>query len=193
MIRHIRMALVAGGIAVAFAASPGEAQIFTPTYQSPIPSTDVGAYFADGPGDFAVEGIWRGRYSGLDLGLRAGLADVSDVGILLGAEIRHPISTGSPLAMAVTGAVQGLIITDGDSGVGFGGGLTIGHTFTSEELAFTPYLHPRVAAIAGWGDTDLELLADVGFDLRLSSSLDVRFAISFEDYGADWGVGIAWR
>jgi hypothetical protein len=193
MIQRIRMTLIAAGLAVALAPSHGEAQIFTPTYMSPVASSDVGIYLADGPGDFAVEGIWRGRYGGLDMGLRAGLADIGDMGILVAAELRHPLSTSSPLDLAVSGAVQGLIIADGDSGVGFGGGITVGHTFTSGELQFTPYLHPRVALIAGWGDSDLELLADVGFDLRVSSSLEARFGISFEDYGADWGIGLAWR
>lgn len=193
MIQRLRMTLIAAGLAVALAPSSGEAQVFTPSYMSPVASSDIGIYLADWPGGFAVEGIWRGRYSGLDMGLRGGLADVGDMGILLAAELRQPLSANSPLDLAVTGAVQGLIIADGDSGVGFGGGVTLGHTFTSEELVFTPYLHPRIALITGWGDSDLELLADVGFDLRVSDSIEARFGISIGDYGSDWGIGLAWR
>ncbi len=192
---RVYLALIATVGAIVLLAREAEGQVFTPSYMAPRAAADVGVYLSEGPGDFAIEGIWRTRQGGYDLGLRAGIADTYDLGLLIGGELRDPISTGSPLDLALTGAAQGLIIMDGDSGVGFAGGLTLGHTFDAGDLSFTPYLHPRVAVIAGFGpdDVDLELLADFGVDIRLSQSLDLRFGFGFGDYTADWGVGFAWR
>jgi hypothetical protein len=180
--------------AAALQVSIAQAQVFTPTYMAPRAASDVGIYLADGPGSFAIEGIWRSSYGGYDLGLRGGLADTEDVSILIGGEYRNPISAGAPLDLAFTGHAQGLLSDDG-SAAGFLAGLSIGHTFVSSELSFTPYLHPRAGLVTGFGDDDLELelLADFGFDLRFSPSMELRFAISFEDQGADWGIGFAWR
>ena len=182
-------------LGISLSAAPATAQVFTPTYMAPGSSSDVGVYLSDGPGDFAIEGIWRRAGGAWDLGLRGGLADTRDLGILLGAELRNPLSTGAPLDIAVTGHAQGLIIPDFDSGVGFLVGLSLGYTFASPEISFTPYLHPRAGIVAGFGDDDLdlELLADFGFDVRINQSLEFRFGLSFEDMGADWGVGLAWR
>lgn len=195
MTSRVYLAFIAVVGAIVTLAPEAEGQVFTPSYMAPRPAADVGVYLSDGPGDFAVEGIWRTRQGGYDLGLRAGIADTHDLGILIGGELRDPIAANAPLDIALTGAVQGLIIMDGDSGVGFSGGLTFGHTFDAGDVAFTPYIHPRVALIAGFGpdDVDLELLADFGLDVRLSRSLDLRFGFGFGDYTADWGVGFAWR
>jgi hypothetical protein len=194
MIDRVRMFLSAGLAAAALQATAAQAQVFTPTYMAPRPASDVGIYLADGPGEFAVEGIWRRSYGGYDLGLRGGLADTPDVSILIGGEFRNPISADAPVDLAFTGHAQGLLSDDG-SGAGFLAGLSIGHTFASSDLSFTPYLHPRAGLVTGFGDDDLdlELLADFGFDLRFSPSMELRFALAFEDRGADWGVGFAWR
>ena len=191
--RYLAFIAVTGAL-VSLAPS-AEGQVFTPSYMAPRPAADVGVYLSDGPGSFAVEGIWRMRQGSFDLGLRGGIADTNDLSILLGGELRNRIAVDAPLDLAVTGAVQGLINTDGRSGVGFGGGLTIGHTFDGGDIAITPYLHPRIALVSGFGDDDLdlELLADFGLDVRLTPSLDLRFGFGFGDYTADWGVGFAWR
>lgn len=172
-----------------------EAQTFTPTFMAPYASSDVGVYLSDGPGDFAIEGIWRGNYGGQDLGLRGGVADTDDLSILVGAEIRHPVALAAPLAIAVTGSAQGVF---GDAeGVGFLVGLTGGYRFGDPSLSFTPYLHPRIGLVKelGGGDFDLELLADFGLDVRLSPQLDLRFGVNIDSQrgAADWGVGFAWR
>lgn len=180
--------------AVALQVTIAQAQVFTPTYMAPRSASDVGIYLSDGPGSFAVEGIWRRSYGGYDLGLRAGLADTRDVSILIGGEYRNPISTTSPIDIAFTGHAQG-VLSDGRSAAGFLAGLSVGHTFVADGLSFTPYLHPRAGLVTGFGndDLDLELLADFGFDLRFSPTMELRFAIAFEDRGADWGIGFAWR
>jgi hypothetical protein len=170
------------------------AQIFTPTYMAPRSSGDIGIYVNDGPGSFSVEGIWRQRLGGYDLGLRAGLADTDGVSIVVGADLRNPITAGAPLDLAVTGGAQGEFGNDRSAG-GFQVGLSVGHTFTTPGLSFTPYLHPRVGLVkpSRRSDFGLELLADLGFDVGISPNLDLRFGIAFDDFGAGWGVGFAWR
>ena len=171
-----------------------EAQVFTPTFMAPRQSSDIGLYLSDGPGEFSIEGILRRNFGSYDLGFRAGLADTEDLTLLVGADLRHPVAPEAPIDLSVTGHAQGAF-GDG-SGAGFLLGLALGYTFVAPGLAFTPYLHPRVGAVEGlYGDEfDLELLADLGFDLRLSQSLDIRLGITFEDrHGAEFGIGLAWR
>jgi hypothetical protein len=170
-----------------------EAQVVTPTFMAPRAASDVGVYLSDGPGDFAVEGIWRRNLGGYDLGFRLGLADAGDVAILAGAEYRNPVALGAPLDLAVTAGAQG-VFGDGGWG-GIQAGLAVGYTFASPEIGITPYLHPRVGMvkIGRRGDFGLELLADIGVDVRVSQNLDLRFGAALQDFGADIGVGFAWR
>ena len=178
-------------------AAPVSAQVFTPTYQAPRSSSDLGIYLSDGPGSLAVEGLLRSGFGGFDVGLRAGIADAQDVAVLLGADLRNPLALGTaPLDVAFTAGLQALI--GGGNALGFQGGLSIGHTFVPDAGGFsvTPYIHPRAALIDGTGPGDgfdLDLLADLGFDVGLASGLIVRIGINLEAPGADWGIGLAWR
>lgn len=194
MVESFRWVLSLAVLAVLGSVGVLEAQVFTPTFMAPRSSSDVGIYLSDGPGDFSVEGIWRRSFGGYDLGFRVGVADMDDVAILVSGELRNPIALGAPLDLAITGAAQGAF---GDrSAGGFVLGLSIGHTFASPELALTPYLHPRIGLVKGFrrsDEFDLDLLADLGFDLRISPRLDLRLGIGLVDRGADWGVGFAWR
>ncbi|MQA90645.1 MAG: hypothetical protein GEU90_10480 [Gemmatimonas sp.] len=168
------------------------AQVFTPTYMAPQGTSELGLYISDGPGDFALEGIWRNDLGDIDVGIRAGLADTQDLTLLVGGEIRSPLILADPLEMAVTGHVQGAF---GDAeGLGILAGLTLGQTFEVDELAFTPYLHPRLGLVDNLGndDLDLDLLADFGLDVRITPELDLRLGIGFGS-PVDWGIGFAWR
>jgi hypothetical protein len=181
-------ALVLGGHAAG-------AQVFTPTYLAPRVSSDLGVYVSDGPGDLAVEGIWRRAMAGgSGLGLRLGFADADGGSALLaGIDYRNPLSLAgtAPVDLALTLGGQA-VLGDGD---GFGAqvGLSVGYTFTTPELSVTPYIHPRLAFISveGGGD-DFEPLADVGIDLGFAPNLSFRFGANLGD-GADWGLGLAWR
>ncbi|MEX2570492.1 MAG: hypothetical protein WD737_04250 [Gemmatimonadota bacterium] len=180
-------------VGIVLTAGATQAQVFTPTFMAPGGASDVGLYLSEGPGDFAIEGIWRRSSGGYDLGFRGGVADLGDLSVLVGGELRNPLALGAPVDVAVTGAAQGVI---GDvSGAGFLVGLSVGHTFGAADFALTPYLHPRVGLVNGFGpdDFELELLADFGFDFRISPRLDLRFGIAVDDVGAEWGVGFAWR
>ncbi|CAN5300167.1 hypothetical protein BH20GEM2_BH20GEM2_15650 [soil metagenome] len=177
-------------LAVAFAA-PARAQVFTPTYMSPRISDDLGVYLSDGPGDLAIEGVLRRGA----LGLRAGFADIGDGALMIGGEYRHRIAASAPLEFAFTAGAQG-VLGDADA-AGGQAGVTVGHTFLPPDsrLTITSYIHPRIAIVDGFGaddDLEVDLLADLGTDLELTSSLILRFGVSLGD-GADLGIGLAWR
>jgi hypothetical protein len=180
-----------------FAFAPAQAQIFTPTFMSPQQGSDLGVYLSDGPagaGNFAVEGIWRRNLGSYDLGFRAGVADAGDAVILVGAELRTPLQLDDvPLAMAITGGIQGAI--GETSAAGFQGGLAMGYTFREPNFSFTPYLHPRIGIVNGFrrDDLNLEVMADLGFDVALPQNLIIRFAFGFGRTTSDWGFGFAWR
>jgi len=173
------------------AAAPLQAQVFTPTYQSPRLINDVGIYLSDGPGNLAVEGIWRGG----PMGLRAGFVDTSGGLLTVGGELRNALPVaGAPLGLAFTAGAQGLIGGD-DSAVGIQAGLTAGYTFRPQGAAFTPYIHPRVAGVMDLGDDDfgVRLLADAGVDVEFWNNMVVRFGINLGDVGSSWGVGLSLR
>lgn len=176
------------------AGSRAEAQVFTLPFMSPQPESSLGIYLNDF-GDLALEGIARGNFGGFNMGIRGGIVDADDAtGITIGGEFRNPLNVGTdPLDLAFTLGAQGLL---GDfEGFGVQGGLTIGHTFVGDNnFRITPYVHPRIAFIDPGepADGDLELLADVGFDLDFASRLSLRLGVNLGD-GADWGIGLAWR
>lgn len=191
-----RMRVRAGLAAVLLVvgATAAQAQVFTPTYMSPQQSSDMGVYLSDGPGDFAIEGVWRRDFGTYDLGFRGGIADYGDVLFLLGAEFRNPLRVAeAPVVMAVTGGVQGAI---GDvSAVGLQGGLTVGVEIAEAAFTFVPYLHPRLALIRSFGgdDFDFDPLADIGFDFVLPQNITIRFGVGLGGPTASWGLGFAWR
>lgn len=189
--------ILLGLLAALTTAGAAEAQIFTPTFMAPRGSSDFGVYLSDGPGELAAEAIWRRGYGGNDLGFRVGIADTEpDASVLLAGELRSPLSVGTaPIDLAVTGGVQGVI--GGADLLGAQLGLSLGHTFTGTPFSITPYIHPRIAVISGWGegddDAELDLLADLGIDFGVSPNLLLRLGIAFEQPGAGLGIGLAWR
>lgn len=179
-------AAVAG--ALAMAAGPADAQVFTPSYQAPVVMNDLGVYLSDGPGDMALEGIYRAG----PLGLRIGFVDAGEDLLSLGGEVRVPLS--APIDVAFTAGAQGLI---GDlDAIGLQAGLTIGERFVNPGVALTPYIHPRIALIdsgAAEDDFEAELLAELGLDAEFASNLILRLSIGLSDESPDVGVGLAWR
>lgn len=192
-LRRVLPALVA--VAAIAGAHQAQAQVFTLPFMAPQSESSLGVYLND-IGDLSVEGIARSDFGNFTLGVRGGIIDAGDdTGITLGGELRSPLNLDSdPVDLAFTAGIQGLL---GDlDGLGVQAGLSIGHTFVPEEgnVRFTPYIHPRIAYI-DWGgssDGDLELLADVGFDVDFGTNLSLRFGANLAE-GADWGIGLAWR
>ncbi|HEV2736663.1 MAG TPA: hypothetical protein VGV85_17580 [Longimicrobiaceae bacterium] len=181
-------------VAALAAASAGSAraQVFTPTFQSPRLTNDIGVYLSDSdPGDLSLEGIWRGG----PFGLRVGLVDAGDDLLSIGGELRSPLLlAGAPVSLAFTAGAQALI---GDAeAFGVQGGLSAGYTFNSPGLAVTPYIHPRIGLINGLpedDDLEVEVMADLGVDVEFAPRFILRFGANLGDVGADWGIGLAWR
>jgi len=173
------------------AATTAQAQIFTPTFQSPYRGSDVGLYLSEDvfPGNLGIEGVLRRGMGSYDLGLRLGLTGDA---LLLGADVRSPLAIAgtAPLAIALTGAGQGAI---GESNVfGVQVGLSVGHAFRLPEATVTPYIHPRAAVLFGDAEDNFEALADLGVDVELRPNFIIRLGANLAE-GADFGIGLALR
>lgn len=182
-------------VAAVGVSSDAAAQVFSPSYLAPRVASELGIYVSDSPGDVTAEGSLRANFSGTMLGLRAGIADMTDAQLTIGGELLHPLAVSSaPLDFAVTGAAQALI---GDVKLaGFTLGLDIGHTFASPGLNVTPYIHPRIALAGSYGDQgemDADLLADLGVNVDLAPNLSLRLGIGLTGPVSNWGFGAAWR
>jgi hypothetical protein len=191
MMRRVYGIIGAAVLPLLFAVSV-QAQVFTPTFQSSRILNEWGIYLSDGPGDLAVEGLWRGG----PLGLRAGFVDGYGGLLSLSGEFRTPIAVpGAPIGVAFAAAVQGLI--GDESAIGAQGGVSVGYTFRGNGVAFTPYVHPRLAVVTpirDSGDADLELMADLGFDVEFTNRLLLRLGLNMGGGpGSAWGFGIGWR
>jgi hypothetical protein len=172
-----------------------EAQVFTPTFQSPQRGGDTGVYLNGGPGDFSLEGIWRRNLGNYDLGFRGGVAGGRDPLLLVGAEFRTPVRfPEAPVIAAITGGVQGVV--GGGGGAGFQGGMTLGYPLADGQLAAVPYIHPRIGLvnrIGGGDELDLDVLLDLGVDVTLQQNFVFRFGFGLGRQTARWGMGFAWR
>lgn len=197
--KHIRIAGFA--LAAALFASQAQAQVFTPPFMSPTPSSDFGVYVSD-VGELGIEGIWRRpSRGGSDIGLRAGYADVGDGALMLGLEVRNPvILAGAPIGLAFTAGGQG-IIGDGTTAVGGQVGFTAGQALPGSGFTVTPYVHPRLSVVSDIDDEDtvedeseldIDVRADLGADFNFASGLTLRLDFNLAD-GATWGLGLAWR
>lgn len=178
------------GALLALAASGAHAQVFSPTFQAPYQSNDVGLYISNFEDELGIEGILRRSMGSYDLGLRLGLVEGS---ILLGVDARNPLSIAgtAPLALALTLGGQAAL---GDANA-FGAqvGLSIGHAFVLPGATVTPYIHPRAAVLFGAGNNEFEPLADVGVDVALRPNFIVRFGANLTGEPADFGIGLALR
>jgi hypothetical protein len=190
MKKTVSMSALAAAAVLALSGT-AQAQVFTPSFQAPVPMNDLGIYLSDSPGDLTLEGIWR---SG-PVGLRVGYVDTEPDGLIsLGGEVRSPIATSAPIDVAFTAGAQG-IIGDADA-LGLQAGLSVGRRFVNPGVAITPYIHPRIALIDGFPENDdweTELLAELGLDAEFSQNLILRVSVGLSDQTPDVGVGLAWR
>jgi len=214
----MRKALITAVLAVV-SATTAEAQtrftFETPSFMSPRAMDDIGVYltFSDFGCDSAVsscpsrtglQGIWR-QSGNLNLGVRAGVADLADAGstILVGAELYgglNSLAPGSGIDIAWTlsaGAIFGDNVTIGSLPLG----VSVGRQLETGSVRVTPYVHPRVsldltAIDLGNGeedtDTDVAFTVDIGADLSLGDRLILRAGASLGDREA-YGIGIALR
>ena len=196
-------------IAAGALASDAGAQAWdAPSFFSPRPMDDIGLYvmrtdrsvFSDLTG---LVGIWR-QSGNLNLGVRAGVGDLSDAGntILIGAELYNSLNSlmrGSGLDLAwMLGA--GAVFGNNYTFFSVPLGVSIGKRLGSGGISILPYVHPRVSFdivavdVAGEEETEYEsdVIVDVGADVNLGSSFILRLGGSFVDRRA-LGVGLVLR
>lgn len=193
--KHVRWnGMAALAAAALLAASPAAAQVFTPTFMSPIPRNDFGVYVSS-LHDIAIEGLWeRHARGGSGMGLRAGYTDWGEGSLLLGLQVVNPVAlAGAPIGLAFTASGQAVV--GGENGVGGQVGFTAGGALPATSLTITPYIHPRLAVVSWPGreeNLSLRVLADFGVDLDFLSGMAIRVGANLGD-GASIGVGVAWR
>ncbi|MBB4635537.1 hypothetical protein [Longimicrobium terrae] len=176
--------------AVLCAGTQAQAQVFTPSYQSPTLVDEAGVHVSGGPGaenDLVVEGMYRrGR-----MGFRAGYIASSSSHLSLGTEVRVPLTTRFPAA--VVGSVQGLI--GYDKAVGFELGITTGKRFVTYGVAYTPFLHPRLAAIDGLEEHRFRysIITEAGANIELPGHSALVVSIGGLGDAPEVGMGFVLR
>ena len=179
-----------------------------PSFFTPQPMDDIGIYitsidegFADNSTGLAV--IWR-QSGNLNLGVRVGAADLSDIGqtILLGGEFYGPLgglfSGGSIDVAWVLGA--GAVFGDDYVMATVPAGLSLGLRLGTGSVSIVPYVHPRVTLdvlAVGEGDneetdTGASFVLDIGAEARLGPRFILRAGGSLIDREA-FGAGIAYH
>lgn len=186
--RRAILTTASAAAALVLSANAAQAQVFTPSYQAPVVMNDLGVYLSSGPGDMALEGVYRTG----PIGLRAGYVDARDGLLSLGGEVRLPIT--APIGLAFTAGAQGLL--GNEDAIGLQAGLSIGQRFVNPGVALTPYIHPRIAFIEGIdpdSEFESEVLAELGLDAEFAGNLILRVSVGLSDETPDVGVGLAWR
>jgi hypothetical protein len=174
----------------------------SPLFLPPRPEAGTGIYLVDAhKAGIGVLGTWRGTPQGL--GMRLGIADGRGPGggiaIFGGADVSGLIATVGPelpfdmawVAGAGVGYDRWLVVS-------IPGGLSLGRTFTTPEVRFTPYLTPRVALDAhlgrervdGGSGLEMNFAVDLGVDLVFQPEWTLRVGASL---GQRNGVGVGVR
>lgn len=173
-----------------------------PLLLPPRPGAGVGIYLVDASGGgLGVLGTWRpGDWN---YGLRVGIAEAggdSDLAVYGGLDYvsqLHSANASFPLDvdwLAGVGASISDIVR-----LSVPAGLTAGHTFNASTAAFVPYLSPRVALDAWFGDGDssmeIDFAVDLGIDLRFTrggalAGKTIRFAGTIGGDRDGVGIGI---
>ena len=181
-----------------------------PSFQPPVHvSREYNFAIASG-GDLGASfvGQWReGFRSNTHLGFEAGVSDGGD-----GSDSRFLLGAG--FATTVFGSQPNLpvdILLTAGAYPSFGGGitlvrvpvgLTLGKRLPLQDLAITPYAHPRLSfdfCSGGCGDDNLDFSInfDLGADVEINTQLGFRVSVllaggdSFDDNA--FGVSLAWR
>lgn len=182
-----------------------------PTFFSPKPMDDIGLYYfrsSFGSGNVnGLKGIWR-QSGNLNLGVQAGVGDISDAGqtILLGAEFYNPLRSMSASTGLLVSWELGAGATFGKNYIDFSVplGVSIGVNLGGQKggTGLVPYVHPRASLdVSSFDDpvtkknlteTRLGLEVDLGADLNLGDKLIIRAGYSLGDRDA-FGVGVALR
>jgi opacity protein-like surface antigen len=200
------LVVVLSGLFALAAAKPAAGQAWdAPSFMPSHPVDELGAFALNPPfADFGVMGLWR-QSGNLGLGVRAGIVDLEPGGtaFVVGSEFYASLlraTPASPLeAMLVVGA--GATFEEGIL-ARIPVGLSVGARFAdgARELAFSPYVHPRLGLeiLANDDETETELAfgVDFGLDVELSRTITLRGAYTWVqgEFAEDaLGVGLVIR
>lgn len=181
------------GCLTAGAHSAASAQIFTPGYLPPAGGPEVGIFVSDGPGDIAVEAIWRRNIDAGRFGLRGGIAEGAELSAIVGADFSWPLLDATPIQIAPTAMAQATL---GEAeGLGVGGGLSLAIPLGDADFSILPFFHPSIVFYDGFGQDNgsFELIGDLGVRLGILPNYALTVAAGLNRPGADWGVGISRR
>lgn len=186
-------------------AAPAAAQSWdTPSFLSPRPADDIGAFaFQPEGGEWGFGAMWR-QSGNVNLGVRAAIAGRSGArAVLLGAELIGPVRfagtyPGSPLGVAWTAGVGASM--NGVTALSIPLGITAGVTLPLGGAVLVPYVHPRVAfnltsQTLGDGeqtDTEFTVPVDVGTELQIGESIVIRAGFTLADVNV-LGAAVALR
>jgi len=194
-----RSMLLSVALLLSVAASAAAQAWDAPSFFAPGAANSLGAYFVDPErADPGLVAIWRQGDRNFDLGARVGLLDFSDPLYLVGAEASGAILRASRDLPLDADWTVGLGATFGDDATLFRipVGLAVGGTIGAGSVSLYPYAHPRIAletfAADDESETDFNVMADLGLDLRLGQAWLLRFGVTFGDHDA-LGIGLAWR
>ena len=197
--KHISIT-AAAALAAALFGGRAQAQVFTPPFMSPLPTSDFGVYVSD-IGNVGIEGIWRRpSRGGADVGIRVGYTDLGtaqlrDGALLAGLEVRNPVVlAGAPIGLAFTAGAQ--VVAGGPNWLGGQVGFSVGQPLPAGTFTVTPYIHPRLAVTTAFSGeefaTEMDVLADIGADFAFSGGVTLRLDVNLTGT-ANWGLGLAWR
>ncbi|UCC26273.1 MAG: hypothetical protein JSU98_04050 [Gemmatimonadales bacterium] len=192
--------LTTGLVALAFVFPwAGAAQVVWdgPMMVSPGAPAGWGLHLVDPhPGD-GVGGVftWRANPAPVGMGFRVGVVegDLNDAALIGGLDVAGTVYSVDEVDFELdviwfAGAGMGL---DDVVSLSFPLGMAVGWSFEEENLAFRPYLAPRMVLDAILGDLppgaaprddfDLGFAAEVGLDLAFDPRFGIRAAGSFGD------------
>ena len=211
-IRTTSLALALTSFGMLWAAQGAEAQVAwdAPMLVAPGSPPGLGIHLVDPEGDGVGALVtWRSQPFPVGIGFRAGLFDGnrSDLGLTAGIDLGGALYRGSdetPVDVVWFTGV-GLGIDDGAL-LSVPLGVSAGWVFADEQVAFRPYVAPRMVLDAyldddgpgeGRGrddDLDLDAAIELGADLAFSSNFIIRAAASFGGRDAvSIGVGLPGR
>ncbi len=194
--------LVVAAIVAAPSASRAQVAWDGPMLMAPGAPAGWGFHLVDPhPGD-GLGGLatWRANPAPVGLGFRVGLFEGhrDDVALVGGVDVAGTLHRGTDDApfdvIWFLGAGMGI---DDDIVASFPAGVAVGWSFSEPNLAFRPYVAPRMVLDAFFGgdgndssELDLGIAFEIGADLAFSSSWAIRTAASFGDRDA-LSIGIA--
>ncbi len=166
-----------------------------PLLLPPAPPAGAGLYLIDATyGKLGVLGTYRP--GGSEVGFRLGVVNDrnNDVSVFGGIDLARLAASAGTFPLDIGWAV-GVGAGVGRDGVivGVPAQLSLGHRFSEPEVAFTPYVAPRVTldlAMSGSDSPDpgagthLGVSVDLGVDIDFRSGWLLRFAGSAGDHGA---------